>query len=127
VPRLCVQRAGDGAAPLESTFVAVLEPAMGSRGVESVKRLATESDGDVVLEVTLADGRRDVIALCDNAGAEFSFGVPRVQTDAALTWLRYSVDGEVQDAAIAKGTVCESGDFRFENLTSTAFAEFHGE
>ena len=70
VPRVLARRTGK-AAPLESTFVAVLEPYEKSSNIASIRRLPLKKpsavcpDSDVAVEITLADGRRDLIVARD--------------------------------------------------------------
>ncbi|MEN6535813.1 MAG: heparinase II/III family protein, partial [Bryobacteraceae bacterium] len=58
--------------PLASTFVAVLEPSGKQSRIRGIRRLKLENtqgmaygDANVAVEVTLADGRRDVLMLAD--------------------------------------------------------------
>jgi len=70
VPRLMVQR--QGAEPLTSTFVSVIEPYRGSSGISQVRRLRLVTpdgtpftDACVAVEVTLADGTQDLFIAAD--------------------------------------------------------------
>ena len=91
VPRLMVRRSGSE--PLESTFLCVLEPHGGQSGIAHARRLPLEiesgepcPDSHVALEVTLADGRQDLIVglangtvqiyLNENTNAAPVFGTP---------------------------------------------------
>ncbi len=58
--------------PLASTFVAVLEPSGKQSRIRGIRRLKLENaqgvaygDANVAVEITLADGRRDVLILAD--------------------------------------------------------------
>jgi hypothetical protein len=116
LPRLLVRRRAE-AAPLASTFVAVLEPHDGVSRIRQARRLTvTPADGlapgceHVALEVALADGCRDVLVLADRtAGAppESSGNIAcselGLQTDAAALWLRYSSAGHLEGLALAGG------------------------
>jgi oligo-alginate lyase len=62
VPTLMVRRRGP-----ESTFVSVLIPTEGSSFVKSVRRIKTDVESDVVIEIALADGRTDLILASDPA------------------------------------------------------------
>jgi len=70
VPRAMVRRRGEE--PLATTFVGLIEPYEGERVVSAVRRLPLATpdgapcpDANVALEVTLADGRRDLIVAAD--------------------------------------------------------------
>ncbi len=71
IPRVMVRRQA-AQAPLASTFVAVIEPYERASGIAAIRRLelgtpASEvcPDSDVVVEIELADGRRDLIVARD--------------------------------------------------------------
>ena len=65
IPRLMVRRQSSEA-PLVSTFVSVIEPYEGTSKIASVRRVPLKApDTYVGLEVTLADGRRDLIYSAD--------------------------------------------------------------
>ncbi len=70
IPETIVRRRG--AAPLASTFISVIEPYDKARAVASTRRLPLETltgeaygDANVAVEITLADGRRDVLVAAD--------------------------------------------------------------
>ncbi|MCL5999019.1 MAG: heparinase II/III-family protein [Chloroflexi bacterium] len=69
IPRLMVRRRaveGPAAAPLQSTFVAVIEPYAGRPNITGARRVALPlPDTHVCVEVTLTNGRRDLILLAD--------------------------------------------------------------
>lgn len=67
IPSLLVRRQATNA-PLTSTFVSVIEPYASRSAIKSVRRLELTTneadafpDSEVGLEITLADGRRDII------------------------------------------------------------------
>ncbi len=71
IPTLVTRRQSKDA-PLASTFVAVLEPCGKQSRIRGIRRLKLETeqgagygDANVAVEVTLADGRRDVLILAD--------------------------------------------------------------
>jgi hypothetical protein len=71
IPTLVTRRQSNDA-PLASTFVAVLEPSGKQSRIRGIRRLKLETpqgvvygDANVAVEVTLADGRRDVLILAD--------------------------------------------------------------
>lgn len=98
---------------LESTFVTLLEPYDRQPFIQSVRRLevveAAPGTHPVAVEVTLADGRRDVLISCETPG--------RVRVDGGITLegahgflsLR---DGQVECAKLIEGTLLERGAFR---------------
>jgi len=71
IPELIVRRKS-GTEPLASTFVGVIEPYHKQSGIASIRRLALQTpngesygDASVAVEITLADGRRDVLIAAD--------------------------------------------------------------
>ncbi|GMU91327.1 MAG: hypothetical protein AMXMBFR4_03850 [Candidatus Hydrogenedentota bacterium] len=96
IPRLIVQRFSDNA-PLESTFVAVIEPFERASKIESVSRLSLKGpdgaelpDSYVAVQVDKADGKKDLALFNDPAGeAELILDSPviRYRGDAALLTL----------------------------------------
>ena len=71
VPRIMIRRQAD-AAPLASTFVGVIEPYGKRSSIAKVQRLPLETasgraypDTNAAVEVTLADGRRDLVVAAD--------------------------------------------------------------
>lgn len=71
IPTLVTRRQSQDA-PLASTFVSVLEPCGRESRIRSMRRLKLETpqgavygDANVAVEVTLADGRRDILILAD--------------------------------------------------------------
>jgi hypothetical protein len=110
IPRLIVRRQADEA-PLASTFVAVIEPYAGSHKIAGIRRLPLETpdgervpDGNVALEICLADGRRDLLVALDienplalSPGWDEGRGVVQpewgVRVEGELCWLRLNGDG----------------------------------
>ena len=71
IPTLVTRRQSTDA-PLASAFVAVLEPSGPQPRIRSIRRLKLETpqgavygDANVAVEITLADGRRDILILAD--------------------------------------------------------------
>jgi hypothetical protein len=114
IPRLIVRRQADEA-PLASTFVAVIEPYSGSRKIAGIRRLPLETpdgerypDGNVAIEVCLADGRRDLVVavddenpLCLSPAWDEGHGMVQpewgVRLERELCWLRLNGDGSHAD------------------------------
>jgi hypothetical protein len=108
IPRVVTRRRAEQG-PLQSTFVAVIEPYEGTPAITSVRRLPLASEGGaplpdtcVAVEVALADGGRDLFITLDvedplglrpaGAVAQPDWGV-RVEGDTC--WVRKSAGGEV--------------------------------
>ena len=117
IPRLMVRRTG--AEPLESTFVSVIEAHTGRPAVARVRRLPLQStsgepcrESHVAVEITLADGRQDLIVALNAEDAPESV----TQTDwglhmeGELCWVRRSSDGQVQKMALGRGKTARLGD-----------------
>lgn len=113
VPRLMVRRQGTPGAPLASTFVGVIEPYIGQRKIQAIRRIdgnAARPDGaeqpDAVIEVQLADGRRDVIVLQPGRGP----GIPAVQVHGHGAFLRYDAAGRIVRLATIHARHLKAGD-----------------
>jgi hypothetical protein len=111
VPRVMVRRRA-AQAPLQSTFVAVIEPYEGHPGIASARRLrllddsgAEYPDSNVAIEVTLADGRRDLFVTMDvenplglrPAGGAIVQPYWWEQVQGDTWWLRKAPDGKAVD------------------------------
>ncbi|MBM3475807.1 MAG: hypothetical protein FJX75_21275 [Armatimonadetes bacterium] len=111
IPRLMVRRRA-AQAPLQSTFVAVIEPYEGTPCIAGVRRLrlldemgAEYPDPNVAIEVTLADGRRDLFVTMDvenplglrPAGGAIVQPYWWEQMQGDTWWLRKAADGREVD------------------------------
>ena len=104
---------------LESTFVTILEPYDWQPFIQSVRRLevaeAAPDTHPVAVEVTLADGRRDVLISCETPG--------RVRVEGGITlegahgFLSFR-GGQVECAKLMEGTLLERGAFRLTAETA---------
>jgi oligo-alginate lyase len=140
IPRLLVRRSG---ADLSSNFVGILEPYVDTPRVVSARRLgiaarngSSPTAGDVALEVTLADGRRDVIVALDADGLPWgpdaepvAASVPEAELEIAarLGFVRYGADGAIEHAAAWHGQSLQAGSLRLDIPTDAAFAETDNE
>jgi hypothetical protein len=136
IPTVMVRRQAE-AGPLESTFVGVIEPYEGRPLIRSVRRLplrdaagAALPDGYVALEITLADGRRDVVlsAAVDGAAARDGSRIMALdglglRTDAELVLIRTGRDGRTDRVALARGTLLELGDTKLKTDRPVGFLE----
>ena len=136
IPRLLVRRAG---ANLKSAFVGVIEPYVGAPRVTSARRLgiaprngSAPADADIALEVTLDDGRRDVIVALDADArpwgadaAPVTASVPEagIEIAARLGFVRYGADGAVEHAAAWHGQSLQAGEWRLDIPAGASFAE----
>jgi hypothetical protein len=138
IPRVTVRRMNDGAQPLESTFVAVVEPWRASPLIQGVRRMELKSsegavlgDTEVALEIALPDGSRDLVMVRDPERAEStplaSCSEDRLISDGQLALLRLDAEGHVRRAAVALGARCSSGDFLLLAEGSKKSAEYSGE
>ena len=138
IPRVTVRRMNDGSAPLESTFVAVVEPWRTSPLIQSVRRVEIKSsdgavlgDTEVALEIALPDGSRDLIVVRDPesfvTAPLASCSEHRLISDGQLALLRLDAEGHVRHAAVALGTRCSSGDFLLLAEGAKKSAEYSAE
>jgi oligo-alginate lyase len=130
IPRVTVRRTGED--PLESTFIAVIDPWKDTPTVQGVQRLrlhAEDADTEVALELRLPNGLRDILILRDPERMamlpEASAGDPALTTDAELTLLRIDASGNVHHAALVLGTTCTAGPFELHTTgTSTSVESY---
>jgi len=109
IPRVMVRRRAEQG-PLQSTFVAVIEPYEDAPAIATVRRLPLVAEGGapypdacVALEITLEDGRRDLFVTMDveNPLGPAPEGGTVVQADWGLRmagdtcWVRRGAGGEV--------------------------------
>jgi hypothetical protein len=100
-------------APLVSTFVAVLEPYRDQSQVRAVRRLplhlpdgSPAGDTQVAVEVTLTDGRTDLLIAWDSASAHRELSQPEwdATTDADFAVIRRAPDGVIRRVVLHGGT-----------------------
>jgi hypothetical protein len=139
LPRVVVQRRGE--APLCSTFVGVLEAYRERPPLASVRRLPLEArrgqpygDTGVALELSLADGRRDLLVAADAENPlgqqpDFrrvgSLRQPQWQlwTDAELCFARLGAGRRVERLAMARGRRLRVADVAVELKQPAEFFE----
>lgn len=135
VPRIMVRRRSDTPG-LRSAFVGIIEPYANSPIIKRVERIPVhDADGKpyddftVGVQVTLSDGRRDVILSSQESQmsrqmVQESLGV---STDARLCHVRTDASGSVTSIALCKGTFIRVGDLSLrltglQNFVELAFA-----
>jgi len=111
-----------GIAPLATTFVAVIEPFTQLPSVASIRRLDSP-DATVILEITLADGRCDLIIAADGPGQILNQPEWHVKTDGELVLVRRDAKGKTQSMALTKGTFLEVGSERVSHSNGKTFTE----
>ena len=135
IPTLVTRRRG--AAPLATTFVAVIEPFTRTPFIASIRRLnlvtpegVTGPDSVVAVEVTLVDGRRDLIIATDTGNPlNWSVGQILIQpewnvtTDGELVLVRRDSQGRTQHMALTKGTILKAGSDRVSHANGKTFTE----
>jgi hypothetical protein len=128
-----------GPAPLASTFVGIIEPFSGKSCIARGRRLPLVTpegtllgDAYVALEITLADGGRDLFVAADAENpaqpAPASEGILvqpdwNVRLEGQLCWIRKHANGEVERFAFAKSRSLQIGDRKFENKDNSQFTE----
>ena len=121
IPRLLVRRRAEKA-PLDSTFVSVVEPFEKEPPIEAVRRLALAgADGkprpeaDVALELRLAGGRCDVILALDPEGQDgrrpeagpVTQEETGVRLEGELCWVRLDPSRRPRRVALCKAARLE--------------------
>lgn len=131
IPRLLVQR--QAKQNLASTFVSVIEPYERRSNLKKVERLDLKSasgrsltDSHIAVQVTLHDGRRDLLVMMDpqgTAGRDKPVAQPEteVQFRGDALFVRWSANGKVQRLGVAACTEVRVGDV---TLTLNAGASY---
>lgn len=144
IPEIIVRRESD-TEPLASTFVAVIEPYYKHSSMTAIRRLPLESpkgdaypESSLAVEVTLADGRRDVLIAAD---VENPLGLtPSLTSDGALVqketgitltgemcMVRFGRDGKVEHIALCKADSVTVAGCKYEMPKGADFVELTAE
>jgi Zn ribbon nucleic-acid-binding protein len=118
IPRALVRRQA-AQAPLASTFVGLIEPYEKQPSIQHARCLAltapggsTYPDAAVAVEVSLADGRRDLLVAADARNMQGQSGGPNavtmqkewaLRTDGELVFARRSTQGAIERLALCRG------------------------
>ncbi|UCH36008.1 MAG: heparinase II/III family protein [Armatimonadota bacterium] len=140
-----VMARGRGESPLASTFVTVIEPYERESSIARIRRLPLETarhtafpDPNVALEVTLADGRRDLFITADvenplrlrpsrSAGRILLQRDCGVRLDGELGVVRWDSAGTVERIIMCRGKSLRVGNVSLKLKGETDFVEvaFH--
>jgi hypothetical protein len=134
VPSLLIRRTAPTTAPLQSTFVAVLEPYAGETKLGEITRLdlqmpsgAVADDSHIAVRVKHADGKMDLImaAPATNSAHASKLVQPdwAVTTDSSLCLLRRDAAGHIEYLFMSGGTVLQCGGFQVEPDASAGLFE----
>lgn len=134
IPALMVRR--QGAEPLASTFVALLEPFTENSNIKSIRRLAlqngsgaTVSDAQVAVAVELENGKTDLLVATDMENSEFNPANRSVQpdwkfeTDAGFGFVRQDNSGEIEHVFIVQGKYLKCNQFSLKLRQDCAWFE----
>ena len=140
IPEIIVRRKSD-TEPLTSTFVGVIEPYYKQSNIASIRRLPLETpkgeafpDSNVAVEITLTDGRKDVLICAD---AENPLGLsPSLATagtlvqketgislDGEMCLVRFTKSGEVDRVVLCKGKSVRIGALETKSNGKDSFVE----
>lgn len=140
IPEMIVRRKSDKE-PLASTFVGIIEPYYKTSNIASIRRLPLEttkgeaySDANVAVEVTLIDGRRDVLICADvenplGLSPSLATAGVLVQKDTGISLegemclVRFAKSGEVERVALCKGKSIRISDLELKPKDGGDFAE----
>jgi hypothetical protein len=140
IRRVMIRRRGT-AAPLASTFVAVIEPYGTKRTVASIRRLPLVNakdepfgDADVAVEVTLRDGRKDLLISADvenplgrtpsRSKGHVLFQRDRaVRLDGQACFVRFDKAGRVERLSLCKGKGLSVGGTALALKQTTGYVE----
>lgn len=116
IPRIYIERRSDRS-PLRSTFIGLLEPYLGSPKVSGARRLALAANGravptsHVAAEVTLADGRRDIIFSSDpesTSPGPVTASETGFTFDGDMAFVRLDAAGNIVEACLVNGLLLRS-------------------
>lgn len=135
IPTVLTRRRAEGAA-LTSTFVGVIEPCEGGSNLGHARRLEledgdgrTRADGDVGLEIQLADGRRDVFLAGNIEGESDAAPVRLVEARNAIRFegdccmVRFDAAGEPIRLVLCRSRSLRVGDLVVQANDNAASAE----
>jgi hypothetical protein len=116
VPRVMTRRTSVGAG---TTFVSLIEPSgPGEAVIKSARRLGPTTkpspDEPVCIEVTLADGRSDLLVSNDTPAASIDVPEAKLTTDARFAVVRRDAAGKVESIAMAGGKSLTAGDAKLQ-------------
>ncbi len=144
IPELIVRRKSENE-PLASTFVGVLEPYYKQSSIASIRRLPLETvkgagyhDSCVAVEITLKDGRKDVLIAADEENPlglkpSLASDVTLIQKDSGISLngelclVRFAKDGKVEYVALCKGESVTAGGCKYEMPKGADFVELTAE
>jgi hypothetical protein len=131
IPTVISRRQGTNG--FASTFVSVLEPFTGNAPIASMRRLPLLKNGQtlgaehVAVEITLADGRRDLLIGLNSepASGGGAFNQPDwdVELDGEMCWVRKNAKGKIERVALSKGRSLQVGKAMFSTKPGSDFTE----
>ncbi len=128
IPTIMTRRQGD--APLQSTFISIIEPYASASNIKTVHRLPLQTedgkpcgDSQVAVKIELTTGQCDLLIALDPHQRPVS--VQQLDWDitlmtADLCWLRRDTNGHLQKVTVTKGKL-QAGDFILK--TDSEFTE----
>ena len=140
IPRLLVRRQGTEA-PLASTFVGVIEPYEGKSNISGIRRLDLHApagqlfnDANVAVEVSLADGRKDLLISSDVEnplqkhpsladGHSLMQKDWNVQFDGDMCAIRRGMNGAIEYIALCNARSLSVGGLRIRLDENASFVE----
>jgi hypothetical protein len=111
VKYLITRRKSDGNAPLESTFISVLEPFSGQPFIQSTKVVALNGGEGTAVEVQRAGGV-DII-LSDPQNTRKVLAARKLETDANSAVISFDAGGNLQRVFFSGGSFLKCGDQNF--------------
>lgn len=127
-----VLRRQSEAAPLTSTFVAVLEPYKDRSNVRTIRRVSLQTavgtpagDSFVAVVVTLTDGREDLLIANDTAAGRLTVTQPdwACTTDADYCVIRRDASGEIVRVFLHGGSFAQCGEQRVNLPADSSWIE----
>jgi hypothetical protein len=129
-----IHRISPTTAPLQSTFVAVLEPYAGETRLGAITRLdlqmpsgAVADDSHVAISVKHADGKTDLIMAAPATSSAHPSKLVQpdwaVTTDSSLCLLRRDAAGQIEYVFLSSGNVLQCGGLHVEPDASAGLFE----
>jgi hypothetical protein len=134
VPSLVIRRSAPAPTPLQSNFVAVLEPYAGETKLGAITRLdlqlpsgAVADDSHIAISVKHADGKTDLIIAAPATSSAHPTQLVQpdwaVTTDSTLCLLRRDAAGQIEYLFLSGGNVLQCGGLHVEPDASAGLFE----
>ncbi|MDB6026471.1 MAG: hypothetical protein JWM68_2694 [Verrucomicrobiales bacterium] len=129
IPTVISRRQGTNG--FASTFVSVMEPFIGKSAITQTRRLTLQRNGegqksDVAIEITLTDGRKDLlISVAGDPAKPVPATQPdwNVELDGQVCWIRKTAKGKIERIALSHSRSVKIGNKSYDANAKSDFTE----